>query len=159
MRLKQLMILSAMLTWSGIASAQQVDPGMHWQGSSGTSVGSACGGFTCSTPAIPAVIGETVTITLRGTFGTAWAIGLASTATQCVALPGVHNFLILDQPSIAVSGIFTQGDPMLSCPGGVATLTFTFPVLPAWTPLAIQAVGQRPDLSLSLTSAITIWVL
>jgi hypothetical protein len=100
-----------------------------------------------------------VTITLRGTLGTGWAIGLASFANQCVAIPGVHNFLVLNNPTIALSGVFTQGDPMLSCPGGMATITFTFPSLPPWTPIAIQAVAQRPDLSFSLTSAITIWVL
>jgi hypothetical protein len=144
---------------SSLAPAQGVDPGLHWQGSSGASAGSSCGGFTCTTPAIPATIGETVTITLRGTLGTSWAIGTGATATSCIAIPGIHNFLVLDNPTLALSGVFTQGDPMLSCPGGFATLTFTFPVLPPWTPLAIQALAQRPDLSFSFTSAITIWVL
>ena len=58
-----------------------------------------------------------------------------------------------------MTGVFTQGDPVLSCPGGVANITFVFPLLPAWTPLAIQAVATLPNGSLALTSAITIWVL
>lgn len=159
MGLKRVLVLVLVMPLSNLALGQIVDPGLHWQGSSGTFAGALCGGFTCTPPAIPVSIGEVVTITVRGTMGTAWAIGVASTATQCLAITGVHNFLILNNPTIAVSGIFTQGDPMLSCPGGVATMTFVFPFMPPWTPLAIQAVAQRPDQSLSLTSAITIWVL
>lgn len=159
MGLKHLFAGALVLQFATVASAQGVDPGLHWQGSGGASAGSSCGGFTCTTPAIPAIIGETVTITLRGTFGTSWAIGTSPTATSCLAIPGIHNFLVLDNPTLVMSGTFTQGDPMLSCPGGIATFSFTFPVLPPWTPVALQAVAQRPDLSLSFTSAITIWVL
>jgi hypothetical protein len=159
MGLHKIFAAALLIVVSTVAPAQGIEPGLRWQGSSGTSAGSSCGGFTCTVPAIPATIGETVTLTLRGTLGTAWAIGTASTATSCVAIPGIHNFLILDNPVLALTGTFTQGDPMLSCPGGMATLTFTFPFMPPWTPLAIQAVAQRPDLTLSFTSAITIWVL
>jgi hypothetical protein len=156
---KKLVAAAFVMLFANLVPAQGIDPGLHWAGSSGPTAGSSCGGFSCSTPAIPATIGETVTITLRGTFGGTWAIGTAATATSCIAIPGIHNFLVLDNPTLALTGTFTQGDPMLSCPGGVATITFTFPVLPPWTPLAIQAVAQRPDLTLSFTSAITIWVL
>jgi hypothetical protein len=84
---------------------------------------------------------------------------MASTAGQCLPVPGVGNFLILTNPTIAMSGVFTEGDPVLSCPGGLASFTFTFPFLPPWTPIAIQAVGTLPNGTLALTSAITIWVL
>jgi hypothetical protein len=159
MRTNKLVAAAFVTLFANLVPAQGIEPGLHWAGSSGTMAGSSCGGFSCTTPAIPATIGETVTITLRGTLGTAWAIGTAATATSCIAIPGIHNFLVLDNPALALTGTFTQGDPMLSCPGGVAHVTFTFPVLPPWTPLAIQAVAQRPDLSFSFTSGITIWVL
>ena len=159
MRFQPLSVVTLAIVLSCVAQAQQVQPGLHWQGSSGTQAGSLCGGFTCTPPAIPVTVGEVVTISIRGTFNTAWALGMASTATQCTAVPGVGNFLILNDPTIVMSGVLTQGDPVLSCPGGVANITFVFPLLPAWTPLAIQAVGTLPNGSLALTSAITIWVL
>ena len=160
MRMKRF-VVAAVLTWSvNVALGQGVQPGLHWSGSSGTSAGSLCGGFTCTPATIPATVGEVVTVSVRGTIGTAWAIGVSSSAGQCVPIPGVQNALILNPPiSIGASGVFTTGDPVLSCPGGVATITFTFPPLPPWTPLAIQAIAQLPDLSFSFTSAITIWVL
>jgi hypothetical protein len=145
---------------SGVAPAQGVDPGLNWSGSSGTNAGPLCGGFTCTPIAVPVTIGETVTITLRGTLGTGWALGVSPTASQCLMIPGIHNSLILDFPiEVPLSGVFTDGDVVLSCPGGRASITFTFPVLPPWTNIALQAVAQRPDLSLSLTCAIRIWVL
>jgi hypothetical protein len=153
-------VIVAVAILSSLAFAQGVQPGLHWSGSTGTSAGALCGGFTCAPAVIPVTIGETVTITVRGTFGTIWAIGMSSTATQCTPVGGIQNALILDPPiTLAVQGVFTQGDPILSCPGGVATLTFAFPTLPAWTPLSIQAVAQLPDLSFALTSAISVWVL
>jgi hypothetical protein len=152
-------VIAAAVLFSSVVSAQQVDPGLHWSGSSGTSAGALCGGFTCTPAAIPVTVGEVVTISVRGTFGTAWAIGMSATATQCVAVPGVQHFLILDSPTIALTGVFTQGDPILSCPGGMASVSFVFPFLPPWTPLAIQAVGTLPNGTLSFTSAITVWVL
>jgi hypothetical protein len=160
MRSKPVFAAALAILLSNFAAAQGVDPGLHWSGSSGTSAGAICGGFTCTPVAIPVSVNEVVTISVRGTFGTAWAIGLSSAAGQCTPIPGIQGALILSPPiTIALSGVFTQGDPALSCPGGLETITFTFPALPPWTPIAIQAVGQRPDLTFSLTSAITVWVL
>jgi hypothetical protein len=141
------------------ADAQIVDPGLSWAGSSGTWAGSACGGFTCTPHQVSVSVSEIVTVTVRGTYLGSWAIGLSASATQCLPVPGVQHALVLDFPiTIAASGLMIEGDPILSCPGGRATLTFAFPFLPPGTTFAIQAVADLPNLTPSLTAAIVVTV-
>lgn len=140
------------LCLAAAALAQQPGPGLTWAGTSGGSTGS----FVPQCLALPvaAVRGETVTLRVWGDPNSVFVLAAASSATQCLPLPGLGNGLVLDLPVFTVAvGTLTQTTPCLSCPPGLEPLTFALPAfLPPGTTVAFQAVAMGANMPACTTA-------
>ena len=138
---------------------------LHWSGTT-SSAGPFCWGFTCNPETAAVVPGESGTFTVRGAWNQPFALAIAPTASRCLALPGIFNALVLDDPIyVTHTGVLNQLSPILACPSGMVVIPI---VLPPWLPpglsFSVQGlVGVPGDPALpptfSFTQAITFTVI
>lgn len=136
------------------ALAQLAGPGLTWEGSSSTYVGS----FLPSCQNLPVAMAspETVTVRVWGDIQAPFGIFASTSGSQCLPVPPILGGVILDFPIVPVTaGLLTLVTPCLSCPPGLQPFQFAVPPgLPPGTSLALQAVTLAGG-NLSLTIAIT----
>lgn len=151
----------AMLAATSAAQIPLGASGLSWTGSSGTFAGTSCFGFSCTPDPVNATIGETVQVRVVGELQGPYILLLSSTATQCLAYPGILNGLILDPPvTLMFSGSLRQTSGVLSCPPGFDEIVAVFPPsIPAGSVFAIQAVTFGAGFVPSFTGAIEVTVI
>ena len=136
------------------APAQLAGPGLTWQGSQGQFAGSYL--QSCQNQPVTLLSPETITIRVWGDMMSLFGLFASVSASNCIPIPGIGGFVILDFPVVPVTaGLLTEVTPCLSCPPGLQTLQFAIPPgLPPGTSLALQAIGVGNG-NLSLTIAVT----
>ena len=124
----------------------------------GQTAGSFCWWFNCTPAPITVVAGEVVTLRISGEHQAQFLLGSSTTATSCLAVPGILHNVVIDQPvSVMAGGALNNISPVLACPSGYTLLTGTVPPgIPPGTTLAIQALTYGAGNVLSLTGAILI---
>lgn len=147
-------IAFALALLAAAASAQFAGPGLSWSGSSGN----GARGFvpSCNNLSVQAVPGETVTVTVWGDVAAPFGLFAATSAAQCLPVPGLGNALVLDFPIVTVTfGVLTQTTPCLSCPPGLEPLRLPLPVgLPRGAALSLQAASLgngQPSFTVAIT--------
>lgn len=139
------------------AFAQISGPGLTWAGTIGPYAGSFLP--NCTAVNVAMVPGDNVTVRIWGDLNSPFVLGVAATATQCVAIPGFGNGLVLDLPAFpVVGGILSQTTPCLACPPGLQPLTFPVPLtLPLGASISLQAVGfgyGQPAFTIAITATV-----
>ena len=142
MRCLAILVLTAAVATAQYPAGANV---LRWDGVT-SSAGPFCWGFSCVPELATVVPGESGTLLIRAEVGQPYILAVATGANRCLALPGFHNALVLDDPIFVLNtGICGFGSPVLSCPGGQATLPITFPLgLPSGYTLAVQALTGVP---------------
>jgi hypothetical protein len=137
-------------------SAQAAGPGLSWYGTIGGSAGSFWP--SCTNLNVAMLPGDSVTVRIWGDPGSPFLLATAASATQCIAIPGLGNGLVLDLPAFPVfGGLLTQMSPCLSCPPGFENLTLVVPPLPPGTTVSVQALGfgnGLPSFTVAITASI-----
>lgn len=124
----------------------------------GPTAGSFCWWFSCTPAQITLGAGEVVTLRISGEIQAQFLLGSSSTATSCLAVPGILHNVVIDQPiAIMAGGALNNVSPVLACPNGYTLLTATVPPgIPPGTTLALQALTYGAGNVLSLTGAILV---
>jgi hypothetical protein len=160
MKASRLSIVAAAALFCAAAQAQypQGAVGFNISTNLGQTVGSVCWWFNCTPATISVSAGAVVTLLIRGEWQAPFLLGSSTTATSCVAVPGIFHNLVLDPPiAIMASGSLSSASPILSCPSGYTTMTATVPPgIPPGTTLALQALTNGAGNVLSLTGAIVV---
>ena len=117
-------------------------PGLHWQGSSGTAVGT-CFGFSCQALVVPVTAGETATLTVTGDLQMPYVLAVSTGANQCLTVPGIENSLALDPGLVILSmGILTDFNNLGPCGQAMVQFNATIPAgIPPGTEIAVQSVS------------------
>ena len=157
-------LFTLLLVLAGGASAQIAigSVGLTWTGSSGSFAGTVCGNQPpCGLSAVTTTAGETVTIAVRGGFLSPYAVGYSQPVPACVQIPGISGGFMLDPAGSPLAiGTLDQGDPILSCPGGLHVLQGTIPPgLPLGVVLRFQAFTYDGAYHPAFTSAIDVTVI
>jgi hypothetical protein len=160
MKASRLAIVAAVALVCAAAQAQypQGAVGFNISTNQGQSAGSFCWWFSCTPATISVSAGQVVTLLIRGEWQAPFLLGSSTTATSCVAVPGILHNLVIDQPiAIMASGSLANVSPILACPSGHTTLTATVPPgIPPGTTLALQALTNGAGNVLALTGAIVV---
>lgn len=118
---------------------------LRWNGTN--SAGPFCWGFSCTPQTAVLVPGESGSLFVRAEFQQNYLLGISLSATRCLAVPGIANQLVLDDPILIFwSGTCATGSPILSCPGGTDSIPVTVPVSwPSGLTFSIQGVTGVPS--------------
>ena len=137
-----------------VVPAQFPGPGLTWQGSQSQFGGSFLP--SCQNLPVTLLSPETITIKVWGDMMSPFGLFASASGSQCVPIPGIGGFVILDFPFFVVTaGLLTEVSPCLSCPPGLQTLQFNIPPgLPPGTSLALQGIALGNG-QLGFTIAIT----
>jgi hypothetical protein len=130
-----LLTLTAVAQGDGLAAVTEA--GLVWTSDLGANVGSDIGGLGCIVQNVSVAQNEIVTLSVYGDLGALYGLAIASTATQCVQVPGVTGFLLVDQPA-ALLAFGSLAEPTMGPNTGRATLTGVS-TLPPGTTFALQA--------------------
>ncbi len=86
--------------------------------------------------------GQPADFLARGVQGRPWAIALGfDVPHQCLTVPGIHNQLMSAVVFVPWSGVMTEPDRILACPGGVGRASLQVPAsLPLGSVLTFQAL-------------------
>ena len=125
---------------------------------SGPTAGSFCWWFNCTPAPITLTAGEVVALRISGEWHAPYVLAASSTATSCVAYPGLFHNLVIDLPvTIMVTGTLDSVSPILACPNGYTILSSQIPPgFPIGTTIAIQALTNGAGNVPAFTGAILI---
>lgn len=136
--------------------------GFHWSGTTTSTAGEFCWGFSCTPAQAQVTANEVVTLTIRGDWWMApYVIGFSASATQCTSFVGWYNSLLLDLPiTFVFQGMLDQNSPILACPSAFAQVTASLPPgVAIGTTFSLQGAVMAANGQMSFTSAIDVTVL
>ena len=119
---------------------------LQWTGATSTA-GPFCWGFSCTPEQATVLPGEAGTLMVRAEYNQVYALAMSAGANRCLALPGMYNNLVLDDPIFLVQvGVCGQPSPILACPSGTDTISVVFPTgIPPGVSFSIQALVSVPS--------------
>jgi len=139
-------ILVLALTASAAAQYPASANALRWTGTTSTA-GPFCWGFSCTPVPATVVPGETGTLMVRAELNQVYALAVSAGANRCLAIPGIYNQLVLDDPiHVWRTGVCGQASGILACPSGTDTVTITFPPsTPPGITFSIQGLVSVPS--------------
>jgi hypothetical protein len=162
MRSRHFSAFAAVLLAAGDTLAQYPPGavGFALTSSAGPTAGSFCHWFNCTPAPITVTAGDVVTLRISGEWQAPWVLGASTSATSCVAYPGILHNLVIDLPvTILATGTLASVSPVLACPNGYTTLTSVIPPgFPPGTTIAIQALTNGAGNLSAFTGAILITI-
>ena len=101
-----------------------------------------------------------MSLRISGEWQAPYVLGASTTATSCVAYPGIFHNLVIDLPvTIMATGSLDSASPVLACPYGYTILSSTIPPgFPPGTTIAIQALTNGAGNVPAFTGAILITI-
>jgi hypothetical protein len=153
------LVVALALTVTAVAQNPQGATGFSLTTNPANGAGSFCWWFICTPATLNVTAGELATLRISGEYQAAYMLGVSTTATNCLAYPGIFNSLVIDFP-IAIVGTGTLSSPPVpGCPNGYTQISSVVPSgLPLGTTLAIQALTYGAGNVLAFTGAIVITI-
>jgi hypothetical protein len=127
----------------------------------GNTAGGPCWWFNCTPATISVTAGEVVTLKIAGEQQAPYVLASSTTATSCIAFPGILHNLVIDLPAvITLTGTLSSTSPVLSCPNGYTNIVASVPLgIPLGTTIAIQALTYGAGNVLAFTGAIVLTII